>query len=197
MRPRRRAPLGATGVAPCTPGDERGAVAVEMALVASMLITILVGVVDVSMLFKTNYEVSSASRAGARTASAAPMSTTFARTAAQQVAASMEGMDYTRVTRLWVYRANVASPTGEPASGYGTCSSQCVSFTIDANGIVSAGSGSWTGRRACAGGTVDSVGVRVQYQNRAAVRIGDNQLLQETTVMRLEQIPATLTCVST
>lgn len=176
--------------------DEQGAVAVEMGIVTMMLITILIGIIDVSWMFLTTYEVSSAARAGARTASSAPMSTTFARDAAQQVSASLNGQDYTRVTRVWVYRANPASPTGEPAAGTDVCSSQCVSFTISSSGIVSAGSGSWTGRRACAGGTVDTVGVRVTYRNQAPVRIGQNALLTETTVMRLEQIPATLTCVS-
>lgn len=174
---------------------ERGAVAVEAAIVSTLLFTIAVGIVDVSMLFRTSYEVSSASRAGARLASAEPRSTTFARDAAQQAAASMADLDGTRITKLWVYKANTASAVGDPVSGV-TCSSSCVQFTVDAAGVVSAGTGSWTARQACAGGTVDSVGVRVQYRNDAPIRIGENALLEETTVMRLEQIPATLTCVS-
>ena len=169
--------------------------AVEAAIVSTLLFTIAVGIVDISMLFRTSYEVSSASRAGARLASAEPRAINFARDAAQQAVASMADLDGTRITKLWVYKANTASASGDPVSG-NTCSSSCVQFTVDATGVVSAGSGSWTARQACAGGTVDSVGVRVQYRNDAPIRIGENALLEETTVMRLEQIPATLTCVS-
>ncbi|MGL5864502.1 MAG: TadE/TadG family type IV pilus assembly protein [Dermatophilaceae bacterium] len=178
------------------PRNERGAIAIEAAFAGVLLFGILSGVIDVSVLFRTTYEVSSASRAGARLAAAQPMAPTFARDAARQVVASMEGMDYTRVTRLWVYRANPSSPTGEPASGSGACGSQCVSFTVTSTGAVSGGSGSWTGRNACAGGTIDAVGVRVQYRNEAPITFGDDLLIEETTVMRLEQISSTQVCVS-
>ncbi|MGL4743556.1 MAG: hypothetical protein ACRCXL_04100, partial [Dermatophilaceae bacterium] len=125
-----------------------------------------------------------------------PMAPTFARDAARQVVSSMEGMDYRRVTRLWVYRADPSSPTGEPASGSGACSGQCVSFNVTPSGNVTGGSGSWSGRNACAGGTVDAVGVRVQYRNEAPITFGDDLLVEETTVMRLEQISSTQVCVS-
>lgn len=182
--------------------SERGAVAVEAAIVSTMLFIICAGVVDLSMLFRTTYEVSSASRAGARLAAQEPLATTFARDAATQVVAAMEGMDYTRVTRIWVYRADPNSATGEPASG-ATCSSQCVKFTVSATGVVSAGTGSWTGRKACPGDPVagvdpvDAVGVRVQYRHDAPIMFADNQLVQETTSMRLEQLPTTVVCTST
>ncbi|MGL5851814.1 MAG: TadE/TadG family type IV pilus assembly protein [Phycicoccus sp.] len=178
------------------PRDERGAVSIEAAFVGVLLFVILSGVIDVSVLFRTTYEVSSASRAGARLAAAEPMAPTFARDAARQVVSSMEGMDYRRVTRLWVYRADPSSPTGEPASGSGACSGQCVSFNVTPSGNVTGGSGSWSGRNACAGGTVDAVGVRVQYRNEAPITFGDDLLVEETTVMRLEQISSTQVCVS-
>ncbi len=180
---------------------ERGAIAVEAAIVSTLLFTILAGIVDVSMLFRTTYEVSSASRAGARLAAQEPLAPTFARDAAVQVVASLDGMDYTRVTRIWVYKANPSSPTGEPASG-STCSTQCVKFTVTSAGVVSAGTGSWTGRKACAGepvsgvDPVDAVGVRVQYRHNAPIKFADEQLVQETTTMRLEQLSASLVCVS-
>lgn len=186
---------------------ERGVVAVEAALVSTLLFTILAGVVDVSMLFRTTYEVSSASRAGARLAAQEPLAPTFAHDAAVQVATSLEGMDYARVTKLWVYKANPSSPTGEPASD-SNCTSglRCVSFTVsaDAQGhpVVSAGSGSWTGRKACATDPVagvdqvDAVGVRVAYRHDAPIMFFEGQLVQETTTMRLEQLSTALVCTS-
>jgi Flp pilus assembly protein TadG len=182
-------------------------VAVEAALVSTMLFTILAGVVDVSMLFRTTYEVSSASRAGARLAAQEPLAPTFAHDAAVQVATSMEGMDYSQVTKLWVYKANPNSPTGEPASD-SNCTSgvKCVRFTLSADvaghPVVSPGTGTWTGRKACAFDPVagvdqvDAVGVRVQYRHHAPIMFGDGHLVQETTTMRLEQLSTALVCSS-
>ncbi|MGL5929741.1 MAG: TadE/TadG family type IV pilus assembly protein, partial [Dermatophilaceae bacterium] len=180
----RHRPLGARRR---PPRDERGAVSIEAAFVGVLLLVILSGVIDVSVLFRTTYEVSSASRAGARLAAAEPMAPTFARDAARQVVSSMEGMDYRRITELWVYRADPSSPTGEPVSGSGACGSQCVSFDVTPSGNVTGGLGAWSGRNACAGGNVDAVGVRVQYRNEAPITFGDDVLIEETTVMRLEQ----------
>lgn len=198
LRHRRPGPRGVWA-----PRAERGAVAVEAAIVSSLLLTILAGVVDVSMMFRTTYEVSSASRAGARLAAQEPLAPTFARDAAVQVATSMDGMTYSEITKLWVYKANPNSPTGEPTSGI-NCTSQCVKFTVsaDADGhpVVSAGAGSWTGRKACAvdpiGGVdqVDAVGVRVQYRHDAPIMFGEGKLVEETTTMRLEQLSTALVC---
>lgn len=195
-------PFGPRACAATGRRDERGAIAVEAAFVSTLLFTILAGVVDVSMLFRTTYEVSSASRAGARLAAQEPLATTFARDTAVQVAAALEGMDYSRVTKIWVYKANPSSPTAEPSSG-SSCPTQCVKFTVTSAGVVSAGTGTWTGRKACAGepvagvDPVDAVGVRVEYRHDAPIRFADNQLVQETTTMRLEQLSASLVCVST
>lgn len=199
-RDRTRLPTASTGVR--ARRAERGAVAIEAAIVSVLLFTILAGVVDVSMLFRTTYEVSSASRAGARLAAQEPLAPTFARDAAVQVVSALDGLDFTRVRRIWVYRANPGSPTGEPSSG-STCLSQCVMFTVSSTGVVDAGTGSWTARNACAGDPVggadpvDAVGVRVQYQHKAAVLFADGQLVQETTTMRLEQLPTAVVCRST
>ncbi len=83
---------------------------------------------------------------------------------------------------------------------------RCESFTIsaDAQGhpVVSAGTGSWTGRKACAldpvAGVdqVDAVGVRVQYRHDAPIMFGEGHLVQETTTMRLEQLSTALVCTS-
>ncbi len=200
-RPRHRRPRP-RGLPAAHP--ERGAVAVEAGIVFMLLFTILAGVVDVSMMFRTTYEVSSASRAGARLAAQEPLSPDLAADAAQQVASAMDGMNYSRITKLWVYKANPNSPTGEPASD-SNCTSgvKCVKFTVsDDHGHpkVSAPVGSWTGRRACAVDPVagvdqvDAVGVRVQYQHEAPIMFGDGKLIQETTTMRLEQLSSALVC---
>ncbi len=179
-RPRRRA--------------ERGAVAVETALMSLVLVTIMGGIIDSSMLFRDSFSVSSASRAAARTAVSEPMATTFARDAAIQAVAAMSDTDYSRITRLWVYKAD--STSGGPLSGSG-CPTNCVKFTVSATGVVSSGTGSWHSRKACAGETLDAVGVTVQYKHRSTMGMFfRDKLITEAAVMQLEPIPSTRTCVS-
>lgn len=178
------------------PRDEQGAVALEAALVFMFLFFLLAGVIDVSMLFKDTYSVSSAARSGARMGAADPMSTTFARTAAEQAVSAMTDLDLTRVTEIWVYKANAL--TGETLVP-GSCPvASCVKYTVAANGTLSAPTGVWLARNACASNTVDvdSVGVQVRYRHKAQVMFANNQILTERVTMRLEQIPTTQPCLS-
>ncbi|MGL5818411.1 MAG: glycosyltransferase 87 family protein [Phycicoccus sp.] len=175
-------------------GRERGAVSVETAFIVVVLFAIVLGVVETATFFRNTYEISSASRSGARAASAQPMATDFARQAALQAASGMGDLDATRIVSIWVYKASLS--TGAPVGG-AACASSCVKFTVSSSGVPSAGSGGWSGRNACASGTVDSVGVQVQYRNKSPFPPFDEQLITERTVMRLEQLPSTVVCVST
>jgi hypothetical protein len=165
---------------------ERGAVAVETALVSMLLVTIIYGVVETSFLFRDGMVVSSASRAGARVASSLPRDGTFASSASDQVLDAMGSVDPSRISAVWVFKANPS--TGLPDSGTFTTCSTCVRYRGTAAGLVADGAPGWaaTAQNACAG-SQDSVGVYVQY--RYPSRLGwffGNQRLQESTVMRLE-----------
>ncbi|MBM6405946.1 pilus assembly protein [Phycicoccus sp. CSK15P-2] len=167
--------------------------AIEAAMVSMLLFTILAGIVDLSTFFRTSYQVNTAARAAARTAASDPMASTFASGAAAQVASALKGTDPARVTKIWVYKASTA--TGQPVSG-AACSSQCVRFTLDGSGNVNGSTGAWSNRSACAGGTVDAVGVLVEYRYNAPIVFFDEGLITDRTVMRLEQVSSTSTCVS-
>lgn len=180
--------------------DERGAVALEAALVIVFLFTLLAGVVDLSMFFKATYQLSSGARAGARTAASEPLAASYAQDAADQVAAMLKGMDAdpTRVTKIWVYKAvdTGSLNVGEPTSG-AACNSDCVKFTYNSTtGKAVFSSGAWSSRSACASGTptIQSVGVRVEYRYKAMIKFFDGQLITETSTMRFEEIPSTKTC---
>ncbi len=144
-RPRPR-PSRLRTTPPAQVRDERGAVALEAAIVFLFLFFILAGVIDTSMFFKDTYSVSSAARAGARTASADPLAANFARNTAGQVAGTLTDLDWTRVVDIWVYKANPT--TGATMTG-STCAAQCVRFTMTGPGTTSLGAGSWGGRNAC------------------------------------------------
>lgn len=176
------------------PVRERGAVAVETALVSLMLITLIAGIVDSSMLFRDGLVLATASRAGARTGASEPLASTFAVDAATQVVAAMSDLDPARVTKIWVYKASLT--TGEPSSG-ASCSSFCVKFTVSASGVLSAPAGTWSGRKACGGETLDAVGIRVEYRHPSTMGFFfDNQVITQSAVMQLEPVPSTQSCVS-
>lgn len=192
LRPR---PLGRRAVG--ARRDERGAVALEAALVITLLFTLLAGVVDISMFFKASYQMSSGVRAGARTAASEPLASSYAQDAADQVAAMLKGMDAdpTRVKKIWVYNADTTSVSSDPLSV--NCTSNCMQYTYNSGtGKAVYAGGSWSSRSACASGNplIQSVGVRVEYQFKAPVKFFDGKLITESSIMRFEEIPATKTC---
>ncbi|WP_460964155.1 TadE/TadG family type IV pilus assembly protein [Pedococcus soli] len=160
--------------------------AVETALVSLLLITMLYGIVETSFAYRDALVVSSASRAGARTAAGLPRDPAFATSAAAQVTSALGSMNLSRVNTVWVFKANPA--TGLPDSGnFSTCTT-CVKFVPSGSTLVVSGTPGWTwdSQNACAG-TVDTLGVYVQY--RYPSRLGmffKNTVMTESTVMRLE-----------
>ena len=172
---------------------ERGAIAVETALLSLVLVTIMAGIIDSSMLFRDGMVLATASRAGARTGASEPLAATFATDTARQAVAAMSDLDLARVTKIWVYKASLTA--GAPAS----CSSDCVKFTVNASGALSSPTGTWSGRYACGGlvKPLDAVGVLVQYRHPSTIGLFfDNQVMTEYAVMQLEPIPSTKSCVS-
>lgn len=164
---------------------ERGAVAVETALVSTMLITILYGVVEVSFLYRDSMIITSASRAGARMASSLPRQD-FAAVTATQVQDALNGVPLSGVQQVWVYKAanGTATPT---ATVPGSCSTNCARFVPSSGNLVRSGGSGWavSAQNACAT-KQDYVGVFVQYTYASRVGLFNGKTLSENTVMRLE-----------
>ncbi len=161
---------------------EKGAVAVETAFVSMLLISILYSIAETSFLLRDGMVVSSASRAGARIASSLPRTVGFGAATKDQVEDAMAGMQISRISKVWIFKAD-ASTGARPAA----CSSDCLSYT-GSSGTLVANGGSWTptSQNACAG-EQDQLGVYVEYSYPS--RLGflfNNKTLGETTVMRLE-----------
>src|SRR5450759_4682188 len=110
--------------------SDSGAVAVEAALVTPVLMLMLFGIVELSLMLKDDLAVSAAARAGARTGSALPRfndgSTDFAQQAADQAARSASALDLSAVS-LTIYAADAA---GDPQAGGSPvdCTDRCVHF---------------------------------------------------------------------
>lgn len=186
-------------------GDrDSGAVAVETALVATLLLTLIFGIVETSFLFKDWLTVSAAARAGARMGSSEPRTSVwpaadlprqFADDSADQVTNAISGLDPTNIQEVWVYKAIYS--TGLPASGVG-CPSNCVKYNwpIGATKLTYL-SGSWPAisQNACAGDVNrDALGVYVSYKHAGMGFFFKNAIVSESTVMWIEPLSSSGIC---
>jgi hypothetical protein len=181
---------------------EKGAVAIEAAILTPLLLLLVFGIIEFGMLFKDWLAVTSSVRAGTRMASAEPRIETFAQDAADQVAREGAALDMDNVQELWIYRAQTSgSDAGYPVGGdsdFDSCSA-CVKFHWSASeDKFVAYSNTWaaTAQNACQGDpNHDSVGIYLEITHPAVTGlIFDHMTLKEHSVMSLEPIPTTKTC---
>jgi Flp pilus assembly protein TadG len=170
---------------------DRGAIAVEAALVTPLLVVLVFGTL----------EFSSAVRAGARVASAQPGVTDYADNVAERVTVEATALDPTTIVDLWVYEARA---DGTPQTSGAQCL-RCASYTWDraAGAFVSspAGSGSsWPAsqQNACPGDPDhDTVGVQLRIRHEAVTGLFfDTYQVTERAVVGLEPAPLTAACQS-
>ncbi len=174
---------------------ERGAAAVEAALVTPMFILLLVGIMEFGMFFKDYLSVASATRAGVRTASAQPRLSTYAQDAVNSVAA--EGTAFARgnVQELWVYKANATNKFPAGASSFANCTT-CVKFSWNGTQFTPTYS-NWNAitQQACASGPPDRVGVYMKVRHNAFTKFVFSSItIEENAVLRFEPMPQTQTC---
>jgi hypothetical protein len=173
---------------------DRGAVAVETALVAIIPIMLLFGIIDSSFLFKDWLTVSAAARAGARMGASEPRALSFAQDSADQVTNAISGHNPANIQEVWVYKASPT--TGLPSGSCGSTPSSCVKFTWN-SGTQSLlkSSDTWAGadQDACiadrgpSAPLRDSVGVYVKYKHTSPLGFFFNdQIISESTVMWIE-----------
>ncbi len=175
---------------------ERGAVAVEAALVTPLLFALIFGIIEFGMLFKDWLAVSNAVRAGVRIASAEPRVSTFATDAAADVAREGSALTMVGLEELWVYNAK---PDGTPVGGddrFATCS-ECVRFTWSGEEFVVA-SDTWAAstHNSCQSDPDRmSVGVFMRYEHDSVTNwILDGFDISDHAVMSFEPIPLTRGC---
>jgi hypothetical protein len=181
-----------------TADRERGAVLVEAALIFPLLIFVVLGIAEYSLAYRNSLSVSSASRAGARTASALARNANYATDTRDAVAAALSALPKSRWQEVWVYQAQKptdAAP-GLPDSGDFTSCTKCVRFTWDAATSSWSQAGTWDDQTqdACAG-EADYIGVYVKAEHRYVTKLfGTSRTLQDHTVMRFEPIPSASVC---
>ena len=192
--------------------SQRGAVAVEAALVTPLLLVLLLGIIEMSLLMRDVVATSSSVRVGARMASTAagagpgtciPTDLTctpqkapkVAQLAADAIQRAGSAMPKDQIEWILVYRAN---PLGYPMPENNDdlkCSSECVKYVWD-SGLSTPqfryDSGSWDSRtiNACVNDAgLMAVGVAM-HANHPWVSgfFGDGVELEERTVMQFEPL---------
>jgi hypothetical protein len=175
---------------------DAGAVMLEAAFVLPVMFILLFGVIQLAFAMSTSSSATTASRTGARLASA-----TYAEAArsgnatvlSNALSAIRIGVERDLDGRpaqatpltLWVYRANA---NGDPASG-SSCSSDCIKWTWS-GGSFGSRTGSWSDPDAC-GTTIDFIGVRVALIHDVSSPFLGDVNVKKTTTMRLEPITNT------
>lgn len=200
--------------------SERGAAAVEAALVTPIILFILVGIIEMSLLMRDTVSVTSSVRTGARLSSSAagagpgvctasgptpppctPASApALAQAAADAIQRAGSAMPKDSIQWVLVYQAN---PAGYPLPTGNTnvvCSSNCVKYVWDAGlDQFRYASGSWTSSsiNACVNDPLrQSFGVAMRARHSWITGLfGSGIDLQERSVMQFEPLP-TDSCAS-
>ncbi len=196
---------------------DRGAAAVEFALLAPVLFLLVMGVIEMALLMRDHVALTSLVRTGGRTASAnvqagpagvneggdcvapcspgnAPMLAQLAANAIQQAGTALPPGS---IDELWIYKANAKGYPGSASNTSWTCASNCVKFKwVDSKKQFRYNSGTWLSSsiNACANNNPDAVGVYMKATHSFASGIfGSSVGLEDHSVFVVEPM-ATLTC---
>ena len=184
-----------------------GAALVEAALVLPLIILLVFAIIEFGFTFKDLLTVTSATRAGARTATALSKQPGYASSTADAVAGVLKNtMASNDIRYLVIYKADPV--TGDPVDGadFEQCST-CFRYRWNPNGdngngrwVLDGGDG-WGAHKQNACGDADHtdyLGVYVRTQHYFITGLfGRSVELKDHTVMRLEPIPSANGCRAT
>jgi hypothetical protein len=193
-------------------------VAVEAAIILPMVIMLVFGMVEFSLMVRDWVAVTSATRSGARVASAsadagpgvcetgitAPTCTpatspAVAQSAADAIQKALTGVPPTSINYILVYKANAAGLPGTSTSMPDACPVDCVKFVwISSQAKFRYAGGSWSSAsiNACVN-EQDSVGIYLNSTHKMITGLfGSSQTVADRAVMRFEPLP-TDSCKST
>jgi len=193
--------------------NERGAIAVEAAIVVPLLVVLMFGVVEIALMMRDSVAVSSSVRTGSRIASASagagpgtcqassnpPPCTpatvpAFAQAAADSIQRAGSAMPKDSISWVMIYEANVGGyplPVGNTKL---VCQTNCVTYVWDAaldRFRYQAGTWASTSVNACVNDPLQtSVGVAMLAQHKSVTGFIGSVSLSERSVMRFEPLPS-------
>jgi Flp pilus assembly protein TadG len=175
---------------------ERGAAAVEAALVTPVVFALLFGIIEMGFLFKDYLAVAGSVRAGVRIASANPRLSTFAQVGANSVARTGGAMNLNDVQQMWVYKVDTVTDKPVGFTDFSNCT-VCVKFRWDAGTkafVTMTDNWPASSQNACSssslGGPPDRIGVYLQLKHPAFTKLVFNSIvISEASIMTLEPRP--------
>jgi len=179
---------------------ERGASAIEAALVTPVVIALLFGIIELGFVFKDYLAVAGAVRSGVRIASANPRTSTFAQIAANNVASTGGAMNFNDVQQLWVYKVEPLTDKPIGFTDFSDCTI-CVKFHWVASSrsfVVTPGSDNWSAstQYACSAPPgPDRIGVYLQLKHNAFTKLVFSSVnIAEASILTLEPMPVLSGC---
>lgn len=195
-------------------GEDRGASAVEFALVLPILGAFLFGIIEFSLFMKNHVSATSSVRTAARVASAgagagdcrpgptapcpsARTTPALAQDAADAIARAGTAMPKDAIEELWIYKANKEGfPGPDGLTTFTNCTSKCVRYrwSAAANRFAYV-SGSWDSAtiNACLNSpTSEAVGVFLRARHDAITGLPFLQpdQVEDRAVMKFEPLPS-------
>jgi Flp pilus assembly protein TadG len=188
--------------------SERGSALVEAAIILPVLMTIIFGTIEWGMTFKDSLSVSTATRSGARTASAEPRTSGYQTDAANAVKTAVQALPAAGPQELWIYKAGTdgapVDNSDNNTNSFANCgTNRCYKFTWNSASkswtAVAGYSWTYTLQNACSG-TANSIGIYLKDKHTFITHLfdpilgGNSKMLTDHTVMRLEPMPASQVC---
>jgi hypothetical protein len=190
-------------------GKERGAVAVEAALLTPLLALVLFGIIEMSLLMRDVVAVNSSVHVGTRMASVSagagpatctpspctpPTAPMLAQLAANAIQQAGSAMPQDQINWIMVYRANTDGYPQPAGNTSATCAADCVKYVwSDSGNKFVYSSGGWTSStiNACINDASRmSVGVIMNASHPWITGLFGNQVtVQERSVMQFEPLP--------
>lgn len=173
---------------------------IEAAIVFPVVMVLLFGIIEYGFVFKDSLTVTSATRAGARTAATQAKYTTFYDAGQGAVQAAMNALPNNGPQDLWIYKAGTNGRPlligGGEAADFNSPCQICARYTWDSStrawNLVS---NTWpiSTHNACASTSTDpdSFGVWLKAKHDYFTSMfGNSRTLTDNTVMRLEPRPS-------
>ncbi len=181
--------------------SERGASAVEFAIILPVLLFLVMGMVEFGLVLKNINILSNAASAGARNGSVEARNDNY-NTVAELATESVLKTNGLQADFIVIYKAN--RDTGLPDNGgttwnaaeprYELCTAKCIVYTRSGTGYSAAGGPGWPASTQMACGlrdTTDAIGVYVSYNHQYITSMfGTTKQVRQHAVFRLEPVPA-------
>lgn len=177
--------------------SERGAAAVEFAIIVPVLVLLTFGIIEFSSAYHDESLTSDAARAGARIGSSMATDAGMPAAVASAVNSALSTMPSDQPQELWVYKANNAGYPGNGTS-FSSCSTNCIKYTWSQGAkAFTGGSGSWSmsNNQVCTM-PYDQIGVYLKVQHPYVTKMfGSTITLTDHAVFRFEPV-ASAACSS-